>query len=407
MTALPSLLSPTLAPTAAPASARTPRQPEPARGFAQALGAARDGAPRGRDAARAGAEPPVEKPGPEAAAPASDDGDTNRADDANEASSADPARAPAPAAEAAKPTDRPTDDVKRGAAWPLPADGTGPRAAPVVAGSPRSALADTTLAAERPAAREALGTADPLAAAGRVPLARAAAGAAQGQGAASPRLMPAGERPDPAAPQAGVVATSASASTAVALPGTAVEAVGSAAASRTPDGAGFAAALAAAVSSSAPAPAAPTAEAAIAAPPGSPAFAGEIAAQVSTFVRDGVQEAQLHLNPAEMGPVEVRIQLEGDAARVVLAAEQAPTRQWLEQALPTLAGSLREAGLTLAGGGVFERAPGGDLGNGSGNGSGTPGQGRGSADGTADGTRVADSPRAAAPRRRGVVDLVA
>ena len=38
-----------------------------------------------------------------------------------------------------------------------------------------------------------------------------------------------------------------------------------------------------------------------------------------------------------------------------MAAENGLTRQALEQSMPLLAGSLREAGLTLSGGGVFEQ----------------------------------------------------
>jgi flagellar hook-length control protein FliK len=150
----------------------------------------------------------------------------------------------------------------------------------------------------------------------------------------------------------------------------------------------------------------------VAARPGSPAFAGELSARLVTFVREGVEHARLHLNPAEMGPVEVRIRIEGDAARVLLAAEQAPTRQWLEQALPSLAGGLREAGLTLAGGGVFERGHGGG-GGGSDDGDGGDGRapegGRGAPRGDAD-QALGEAAAARAlglPRRRGVVDLVA
>ncbi len=145
----------------------------------------------------------------------------------------------------------------------------------------------------------------------------------------------------------------------------------------------------------------PGAEATLAAQPGSSEFATELSAQLTTYVRQGVQHARLHLNPADLGPVDVRIQVDGDAARVVLTAEQAPTRQWLEQALPSLAGSLREAGLTLAGGGVFERS----TGSGADGGQQAPG-GRGEG-------RKPD-PELAAPaalplpgRRRGVIDLVA
>jgi flagellar hook-length control protein FliK len=84
-------------------------------------------------------------------------------------------------------------------------------------------------------------------------------------------------------------------------------------------------------------------------------FAPELGARLSVLVRDGVQQARLHLNPAEMGPIAVQISLDGTAARVEMVAEHALTRQLLEQAMPVLASALREGGLTLAGGGVFEQ----------------------------------------------------
>lgn len=103
------------------------------------------------------------------------------------------------------------------------------------------------------------------------------------------------------------------------------------------------------------APGADVRDAHVAAPLGSPEFAPAVGAQVSLLVREGVQEARLQLNPAEMGPVTVKIQIDGSNAQVTMSAEQAPTRQALEQALPVLAGALREGGLTLTGGGVFEQ----------------------------------------------------
>lgn len=118
-------------------------------------------------------------------------------------------------------------------------------------------------------------------------------------------------------------------------------------------GAAGGAALAAPVD---PAPQRPaTTEPTIAAPLNSAAFAPALGAEVSLLVKGGVQEARLHLNPAEMGPITVQIEIDGDRAQVTMSAEQAPTRQALEQALPSLAGALRESGLTLTGGGVFEQ----------------------------------------------------
>ncbi len=93
----------------------------------------------------------------------------------------------------------------------------------------------------------------------------------------------------------------------------------------------------------------------IQAPVDSPDFAPGLSAQVSVMLRDGLQEARLQLNPAEMGPITVQIQIDGSTAQVTMTAEQAPTRNALEQAMPSLAGALREEGLTLTGGGVFEQ----------------------------------------------------
>ncbi|MDP3084264.1 MAG: flagellar hook-length control protein FliK [Rubrivivax sp.] len=87
----------------------------------------------------------------------------------------------------------------------------------------------------------------------------------------------------------------------------------------------------------------------------SPDFAAALGTQLSVLVKDGVQHARLHLNPAALGPISVQIALDGQTAQVHMVAEQALTRQALEQAMPALASALRESGLTLTGGGVFEQ----------------------------------------------------
>ena len=148
------------------------------------------------------------------------------------------------------------------------------------------------------------------------------------------------------------------------------------------------------------------AEARLGTTPGQAGFAEQLGAQLSTFMREGVQHARLQLHPLELGPVTVQIQLDGGSAHLSFAAEHALTRQALEQALPALAGSLREAGLTLSGGGVFEQPrqpqPDGDGGRGDGTGS------RGGRGGTGSGDDALKAPTPGpALRRRGVVDLVA
>jgi flagellar hook-length control protein FliK len=100
------------------------------------------------------------------------------------------------------------------------------------------------------------------------------------------------------------------------------------------------------------------AHASVAAPVDSPEFAAELAARVSVLARDGVQRAELRLHPVELGPVAVQIAIEGTQARVDFGAEMSATRSAIEASLPALAASLRDAGLTLSGGGVSQQMPG-------------------------------------------------
>ena len=104
--------------------------------------------------------------------------------------------------------------------------------------------------------------------------------------------------------------------------------------------------------------AAAAAEARIAVPTDSPAFAPALGAQVSLFAHNGVQTARLQINPAEMGPITVQIALDGNTARVDFQADRAATRDLIEASLPALASAMQDAGLTLTGGGVFQQHPG-------------------------------------------------
>ena len=83
----------------------------------------------------------------------------------------------------------------------------------------------------------------------------------------------------------------------------------------------------------------------------------------SLLARDGIQHAELHLNPADMGPVSVRIAMDGNQAQVDFGADVAATRQAIEAGLPELAGALRDAGFTLTGGGVSQHSRGRDGGD--------------------------------------------
>jgi flagellar hook-length control protein FliK len=93
-------------------------------------------------------------------------------------------------------------------------------------------------------------------------------------------------------------------------------------------------------------------------PVNAPEFREALGVQVSLLARDGVQTAELHLNPAEMGPVSIQIVMDGTQARVDFGADVAATRAAIEASMPELASALLDAGFTLAGGGVSQHAKG-------------------------------------------------
>ena len=88
----------------------------------------------------------------------------------------------------------------------------------------------------------------------------------------------------------------------------------------------------------------------------SPEFPQAMGAQLTVLAQGGVEHAELHLNPADMGPVSVQIAIEGTQARIDFGADVASTRQAIEASLPELASALRDAGLTLSGGGVSQHS---------------------------------------------------
>lgn len=96
-------------------------------------------------------------------------------------------------------------------------------------------------------------------------------------------------------------------------------------------------------------------------PMASPQFADELAEKVSLFVKasavDGPMTAELHLNPAEMGPINIKIAVDGQNAQVDFAAAALETRKAIEASMPMLSSALDEVGLSLTGGGVSSQTP--------------------------------------------------
>lgn len=88
----------------------------------------------------------------------------------------------------------------------------------------------------------------------------------------------------------------------------------------------------------------------------SPTFAPALGLQLSVLARDGIEQARMQLNPQEMGPIGVQLTVLGQQVQVEFVAEQARTRQVLEQSLQQLAAALGDAGFTMTGGSVHQQA---------------------------------------------------
>lgn len=102
---------------------------------------------------------------------------------------------------------------------------------------------------------------------------------------------------------------------------------------------------------------APT-QVALATPTTSPDFAQALGLSISKLATEGVHQAELHLNPAETGPIAVQIAIDGTQAQIDFQAANAHTRDAIFAGMPELAAALNAQGLTLTGGGVTEHGRG-------------------------------------------------
>lgn len=85
----------------------------------------------------------------------------------------------------------------------------------------------------------------------------------------------------------------------------------------------------------------------VAAPVASPGFADDFSRQVVWISSRGLQSAELRLDPPDLGPVRVTIQVSDDRASAVFNAQHPLTRDAIEAALPRLRDALAQAGVQL------------------------------------------------------------
>jgi len=88
-----------------------------------------------------------------------------------------------------------------------------------------------------------------------------------------------------------------------------------------------------------------------------PAWAGELAQKVVWVARQDLQSAQITLNPPQLGPIEISLDVRNDQATAAFASANAEVREAIESALPRLremfAGIGVELGRTDIGAGSF------------------------------------------------------
>ncbi|MBT8439665.1 MAG: flagellar hook-length control protein FliK [Gammaproteobacteria bacterium] len=70
--------------------------------------------------------------------------------------------------------------------------------------------------------------------------------------------------------------------------------------------------------------------------------------QVVWMVNQNISRAEIRLNPANLGPIEVRIDMDNDQVNVAFTSRHAEVREAVEQALPRLREMLEEKGLNLS-----------------------------------------------------------
>jgi flagellar hook-length control protein FliK len=91
---------------------------------------------------------------------------------------------------------------------------------------------------------------------------------------------------------------------------------------------------------------------------GSTNWGESIAGRLSLMVNQRISAARIHISPPELGPIEVRVNLNGDQASVQFVSHSAQVRDALEQSIPRLREMLEDAGFTLEDSDVSDQSSG-------------------------------------------------
>jgi flagellar hook-length control protein FliK len=90
---------------------------------------------------------------------------------------------------------------------------------------------------------------------------------------------------------------------------------------------------------------------------GTPAWHAEFAQKIVWMVGDRLQSAEMHLNPPELGPLDIKLTIEGEHTTAVFSSPHGAVRDAVESALPRLREVLADSGLMLGNASVTADTP--------------------------------------------------
>lgn len=102
-----------------------------------------------------------------------------------------------------------------------------------------------------------------------------------------------------------------------------------------------------AIASSLPAATSPSAPLTINTPFAHTAWADEFSQKITWIANQHTQSAELHLNPPQLGPLDVILKMHGDQATATFTSPHAAVREAIEQAMPKLREMLADSGIML------------------------------------------------------------
>lgn len=99
------------------------------------------------------------------------------------------------------------------------------------------------------------------------------------------------------------------------------------------------------------------AQATVATPLSHPKWGDDFNQKITWLATQNEQSAELHLNPPQLGPIDVVLKVSGDQATAFFTSPHAAVRDAVEQALPKLRDMLADSGINLGNASVSDQAP--------------------------------------------------